>query len=62
MAEVYLMIDGERVDLEEKEERMANLYEEYREPEEYQGLGLGRSPLIVSVCVKPDWKPSDGIK
>lgn len=60
--DVYLTIDGERVDLVKKEERMADTYDEYREPEEYQNLGLGKTPLIVSVCVKPDWKPSDGIK
>jgi len=62
MSEVYLMINGERVDLSKEKKRVAGRYEEYREPEEYRGPGLGKTPLIASVMVRLDWKPSDGIK
>lgn len=62
MSEVKLVIDGEEVILDEGGQLRNGSYEIYREPAEYQKLGVGKQPLIVTVHKKPGWKPSDGIK
>lgn len=62
MREVKLTIEGEEVTLEEAGTTRDGAYEIYREPAELQNLGVGQQPLIVTVHVKRDWKPSDGIK
>lgn len=59
MSEVKLVIDGEDVILDEGEQLKDGSYQVYREPAEFQKLGVGRQPLIVTVHLKPGWKPSD---
>ena len=59
MAEVKLVIDGEEVVLSPSGPSAAGTYERYKEPEEYS-QGIGVSPLIVTVYLKPGWKPSQG--
>jgi len=62
MSKVILVIDGEEVVLTEGGRRKDAPYAVYREPLEYQKLGVGKQPLIITVHKKPGWKPSDGIK
>jgi len=58
MAELKLLIDGEEVELEPN--GRSKSYEKWRGPQEYEGLGPGDAPLIVTVYMKPGWKPSQG--
>ena len=60
MAEVKLVIDGEEVILTQNGNSRRGTYEKYREPEEYRVAGTGETPLIVTVYLKPGWKPSQG--
>jgi len=60
MAEVKLVIDGEEVILTQNGTSRRGTYEKYKEPEEYNSEGTGETPLIVTVYVKPGWKPSQG--
>ncbi|MBA7611207.1 hypothetical protein ES703_18426 [subsurface metagenome] len=62
MTEVKLVIDGEEVILDEGGQSRNGTYEKYTEPQEYRSLGVGGSPLLVTVHKRPGWKPSDGIK
>lgn len=57
MPDIYLMIEGRRVDLRPNGE--SGSYEKYKEPDEYTELGIGRNPLIVSVYKKPGWLPEE---
>ena len=60
MAEVKLVIDGEEVILEQNGTSRRGTYEKYKEPEEYARQATGAAPLIVTVYLKPGWKPSQG--
>jgi len=60
MSDIKLVIDGEEVILEQNGKSRRGTYEKWREPEEYQGKGVGESPLIVTVYRKPGWLPSQG--
>jgi len=60
MAEVKLVIDGEEVFLDEAGKSRKGTYEKYKEPDEFKGEGIGDSPLIVTVYLKPGWLPSKG--
>lgn len=54
--EIKLVIDGEEVVLRPIGKSQKGTYEKYAAPPPYDGP-VG-SPLIVSVYVKPGWKPS----
>lgn len=58
MSEVKIVIDGEEVVLQAKGKAQKGTYLLFGEPEPYASMGLGESPLIASVYVKPNWKPS----
>ena len=60
MPDVRVVIDGEAVTLVPSGKSKRGTYEKYREPDEYHKRGLGESPLIVTVYVKPGWAPSQG--
>lgn len=58
MAELKLVIDGEEVTLQRNGKSKRGTYEKWKAPEEYEGQGIGDSPLIVTVYRKPGWTPS----
>ena len=60
MTEVKVLIDGEEVTLEQNGKSRRGTYEKFKEPEPFASAGPGESPLIVTVYVKPGWKPSQG--
>ena len=59
MSEVKLVIDGEEVKLVHAGKSQKGTYEKFKEPEGYAN-GEGSSPIIVTVYLKPGWKPSKG--
>jgi hypothetical protein len=60
--DVKIVIDGEEIPLEFKRPVTNGKYSEFGEPAPYATMGLGRSPLIVTAYIKPDWKPSKGVE
>lgn len=60
MADVRLVIDGEEIILEPEGKSRKGTYEKYRTPDEFKGEGIGDSPVIVTVYLKPGWLPSQG--
>lgn len=66
--EVKLVIDGEEIQLEYKRtvkvsDGTSNKpgYEIWGEPQPFQDLMLGATPLLVTVYKRPGWKPSEGL-
>jgi len=61
MAVVKVVIDGEEVTLDKNGKSRNGTYVKYKEPEPYASAGPGETPLIVTVYLKPGWKPSQDI-
>jgi hypothetical protein len=59
---VKLVIDGEGIELVPAKGEASHGYQQYGEPEPYASQGLGESPLIATVFVRPGWKPPKGKK
>ncbi len=58
--DVKIVIEGEEVQLDFKRSMPNGNYAEFGEPKSYADMGPGRSPLIVTAYIRPDWKPSMG--
>jgi len=56
MRGLRLLIDGEEVKLAPNGK--SGGYAKFQAPEPYASMPLGEAPLIVSVYIKPGWKPS----
>ncbi len=60
MTDIKLVIEGEEIKLQQNGKSRRGTYEKWRAPDEYEGQGIGDSPLVVTVYRKPGWTPSKG--
>jgi len=59
MPEIKIVVDGEEIVLEQNGKSRNGTYLKFKEPEPYVSMGPGETPLIVTVYLRPGWKPSD---
>ena len=57
MPDVKVTVDGEAVTLVQNGKSRNGTYNKYKEPEPYASAGPGEAEIIVTVYLKPGWKP-----